>query len=196
MAKKDGAMFSRSLFGYKKADVNEYIRRADAVHSGEISDVSAEKHALEEKLADANGRIAELESMLATERADHKESINKLNAEFHKKSAEAEAREKTIKEKLTESEARVASYLKLADSASSRAESAEAEVSVLSAGLDSSAAEIRVLKAEIEEKNSEIKRLTELEAMARYDSAQKEREAKDEKRKYIMIKRPNIKWFK
>ena len=29
MSKKDGAVFAKSLFGYKKRDVNEYIRLAD-----------------------------------------------------------------------------------------------------------------------------------------------------------------------
>lgn len=196
MAKKDGALFSRSLFGYKKSDVNEYIRRADAVHSNEIIDASSEKRTIEEKLADANARIAELEATIIKERAMHKESVNKLNADFAKNASEAAAREKALRERLAESEARVASYLKLADTASSRADSAEAEVSVLCAGLDATRADMRALEAEIEEKKAEIKRLTELRGVARSAQAQRSREVGENNRKNTSTKRPGLKWFK
>ena len=38
MSKKDGAAFSKSLFGYKKSDVNEFIRTADENNSEKLKE--------------------------------------------------------------------------------------------------------------------------------------------------------------
>ena len=122
MSKKDGAVFSKSLFGYKKRDVNEYIRQSDESNS--------------ETIKDYESRMDELQKVLAAEKDSYESKIEQLNVE---KEAIAEEFQNSIKEyktKLEDSESRCASYLKLADAASMRSEEAENRIAGLSAELE------------------------------------------------------------
>ena len=65
MSKKDGILFSSALFGYKKSDVNDYIKRTDINHSDQLSLLQAENDRLLERAQKAEGRVEELEKMLA-----------------------------------------------------------------------------------------------------------------------------------
>ena len=67
MSKKDGAVFAKSLFGYKKRDVNEYIRLADESHSAKIKEYET--------------RINELEETLSKERASYQSQVKSLSDE-------------------------------------------------------------------------------------------------------------------
>jgi hypothetical protein len=61
MSKKDGTLFSSALFGYRKSDVNDYIRRTDINHADQLSLLQAEKDRLLARAQKAEERVAELE---------------------------------------------------------------------------------------------------------------------------------------
>ena len=65
MSKKDGTLFAIALFGYKKSDVNDFIRRSDAVHANQISLLQSEKERLLERAQNAEARVCELEKIIA-----------------------------------------------------------------------------------------------------------------------------------
>lgn len=188
MSKSNGALFSKALFGYKKSDVNEYIRQADEERSTEISRLKDEILKLENSAEAAQNRIKELESLLEKERASAQSKVRELTEESEKKFAEAKKAQADIFDKLTESESRAISYLKLADSSSQRAESAEAEVTLLSAGLESARLEIQELKSK---NTADAKKISELEAVIG-NYAAKEAVNKAERSKYFVIKRPSL----
>ena len=130
MAKKNGALFSRALFGYKRKDVVEYIRTVDVDHADELSRINSENESLQKKLDASEMLCKELENKLAQEKAFAQESQKKLTLEYEKKLANLNNAVNLQKDKLNDSESRASSYLKLIDSASMRAESAEAELTV------------------------------------------------------------------
>lgn len=167
MSKNNGAVFSKRLFGYKRSDVNEYIRNSDQSHAEEIERINSEKEVLSERLKTAEAKIAELESALEAERLAAEGRIKKLTSDYEKKLNEMNTIQSTYKDKLTESETRASSYLKMADSSSVRAESAEAELTILSAALEDSKNEIISLNKKLEQKEAEASRISELEALAK-----------------------------
>lgn len=191
MAKSKGTLFSKSLIGYKRADVNEYIRQSDEDHADEITELKDEILKLENHVLRAEAKIKELESMLEKERASAAADIRKLTEASNQKLAEAEKTQAQISDKLSETEARATSYLKLADSSSLRAESAEAEVTLLSAGLESARVEIEELKTRNLE---DEKKITELEKIVGRYAAQEEMN-KAERGKYFVIRRPSFMRF-
>ncbi len=65
MSKKDGTLFSTSLFGYKKSDVNDYIKRSDSSHADQISLLRSEKDRLLVRAQNAEARVDELEKIIA-----------------------------------------------------------------------------------------------------------------------------------
>jgi hypothetical protein len=65
MSKKDGTLFSTSLFGYKKSDVNDYIKRSDASHADQIYLLRSENDRLLIRAMNAEARAAELEKIIA-----------------------------------------------------------------------------------------------------------------------------------
>ena len=145
MSKKDGAVFSKSLFGYKKRDVNEYIRQSDESNS--------------ETIKDYESRLDELQKALAAEKDSYEAKIEKLNAEKDAVSEEFQNSIKEYKSKLDDSESRCASYLKLADAASMRAEEFEKRIAVLSAELEIKNSELQILKDTIESHTKQIEKL-------------------------------------
>lgn len=64
MSKKDGTLFSTSLFGYKKSDVNDYIKRSDASHADQILLLRSEYDRLLVRAQNAEARVAELEEII------------------------------------------------------------------------------------------------------------------------------------
>lgn len=191
MSKSNGAMFSKALFGYRKSDVNEYIRQADEAQSNEISRLKDEILKLENTATAAEIRIKDLEAALENERATSAAKFQKLTEETNKKLAEAQKKETAINDKLTESEARASSYLKLADSSSQRAEAAEAEVTRLTTALENAKLEIEELNTG---KTSDAKRISELEKLVG-EYVAKEAADKAERSKYFVIKRPSLMRF-
>lgn len=209
MSKSNGALFSKTLFGYKRTNVNEYIRHADEEHADEISKLKVEILKLENHVGEAESRIKELELVLENERASALSKIKELESKLeservssalkiqelmddsNKKLSEVEKCHAEISNKLSESEARATSYLKLADASSLRAESAESEVALLSAGLESARVELEELK---KNKVADTKKIAELEELVENYTSREELN-KAERRKYFVIKRPSLMRF-
>ena len=82
MSKKDGTLFSSALFGYKKSDVNEYIRLADISHSDQLLLLQAENERLLERAKNAEARIEELENTINLMEIDSQTRIDGLKREF------------------------------------------------------------------------------------------------------------------
>lgn len=164
---QNGTLFSKSLFGYRRKDVIEYIRSVDADHADELSRMNIEKEALRNRLEQAESKITELEDLLNKERLASKEKIKKITLEYDKKIEELINSVATQKDKLTDSENRAASYLKLVDSSSLRAENAEAELAVLSAAIEDYKNEIAELRAKLAEKDAEVKKASDFDALAK-----------------------------
>jgi chromosome segregation ATPase len=174
MSKKDGAVFSKSLFGYKKRDVNEYIRQLDEINS--------------ETIKDYESRMDELQKAFAAEKDSYESKIEQLNVE---KEAIAEEFQNSIKEyktKLEDSESRCASYLKLADAASMRAEEAANRIAGLSAELEIKNSELQILKDTIESHKKQIEKLN--AAISHF--AEREEKEKNESVKYFKFRRPTF----
>ena len=190
MSKKSGALFSKVLFGYKRSDVNEYIRVTDQTRAEELAHVNSEKEVLLEKLHNAETRISELETAVNNERMAAQERIVKLTKEYEKRLSDLSDQHRAFRDKLNESETRASSYLKLVDSSSLRAESAEAELSILSAALDDSKAEIEALNIKIAQKEQEIKRISEIESLAKKMLERNIENADKQKRKAFSIRIP------
>ena len=167
MSKKNGAVFSKRLFGYKKSDVNEYIRNSDQSHAEEIAAINFEKSFLSDKLKSAEAKIAELEVQIESEKAFYESKIKKLTSDYEKKLGEMTTIQSNYAEKLNESESRASSYLKMADSSSVRAESAEAELAIMSAELEDSKNQIEALNKKLAIKEAESVHLSEIEALAK-----------------------------
>ena len=167
MAKKNGALFSRALFGYKRKDVVEYIRTVDVNHADELLRINSETEMIQKKLTASEALCKELENKLAQEKLSAQESQKKLTLEYEKKLAELNNAVNLQKDKLNDSENRASSYLKLIDSSSMRAESAEAELTVLSAAVEDYKAEIADLKTKLADKENELKKSSEFEALAK-----------------------------
>ena len=174
MSKKDGAVFSKSLFGYKKRDVNEYIRQSDESNS--------------ETIKDYESRLDELQKALAAEKDSYEAKIEKLNAEKDAVSEEFLNSIKEYKSKLDDSESRCASYLKLADAASMRAEEFEKRIAVLSAELEIKNSELQILKDTIETNKKQIEKLN--AAISLF--AEREDKEKNESVKYFKFRRPTF----
>ena len=174
MSKKDGAVFSKSLFGYKKRDVNEYIRQSDESNS--------------ETIKDYESRLDELQKALAAEKDSYEAKIEKLNAEKDAVSEEFQNSIKEYKSKLDDSESRCASYLKLADAASMRAEEFEKRIAVLSAELEIKNSELQILKDTIESHTKQIEKLN--AAISLF--AEREDKEKNESVKYFKFRRPTF----
>lgn len=172
MSKKDGAAFSKSFFGYKKSDVNEYIRAADENNSKKIKECEA--------------KINELENTLAEERASGKAEIAKLVEANKLAEKNAEVLKGEYERKYAESEARGAAYLKLTDDANSRAETAEKKISELSSALEEKETEIKDLNDRIKACEKYIEELN--SAVTRY--AMREEAEKREQSRYIKFRRP------
>lgn len=172
MSKKDGAAFAKSLFGYKKRDVNEYIRLADESNS--------------EKIKEYESKINELEATLSDERASYQSQLKNLSDEKDDVTKKAENAKLEFERKLADSEARCASYLKLADAATLRAESAEARVNELSARLEIQQTEMNVLKSKSE---ADEKQISQLNAAIVSLSTFEEKE-RAEKTKFFKLRRP------
>lgn len=174
MSKKDGAVFAKSLFGYKKRDVNEYIRLADENNS--------------EKIKEYEARINELEETLARERISFQSQLKELSDEKEDLTKKAEKAKLEFESKLADSQARCASYLKLADAATLRTESAEARVNELSTQLEIQKTEINALKSKSE---ADEKQISQLNAAIVSLSAIEEKE-RAEKTKFFKLRRPGF----
>jgi chromosome segregation ATPase len=167
MGRKDGALFSKSLFGYKRKDVLEYIRNVDTDYADSLAAVNADKELLQNKLNICENKLEETEELLSAEKAANKELIKNLTLDYEKRLSEINKAYNALKDKLSDSETRASSYLKLIDSSSLRAETAEAELAVLSASIDDYKVEISDLKLKVAEKEAEIKRISEFDAIAK-----------------------------
>lgn len=174
MSKKDGAVFAKSLFGYKKRDVNEYIRLADENNS--------------EKIKEYEAKIHELEETLTRERISFQSQLKELSDEKEDLTKKAEKAKLEFESKLADSQARCASYLKLADAATLRTESAEARVNELSTQLDIQKTEIISLKSKSE---ADEKQISQLNAAIVSLSAIEEKE-RAEKTKFFKLRRPGF----
>lgn len=174
MSKRDGAIFSKSLFGYKKCDVNEYIRLADESSS--------------EKIKEYEARIKELEETLLSERTIHQAEINKLSDELGSAAKNAELAKREFDKKLTEAEERCATYIKLADNASSRAEASELRVTELSCDIERQKEEITTLKGKIDEDTNQIIQLS--AEISRLSAI--EQKEKTSKVRFFKLRRPSF----
>ncbi len=172
MSKKDGAMFSKSLFGYKKCDVNEYIRIADEQSSYKIKDCEA--------------RIKDLEAKLAEEKNASQSEIDRLKNIYEMTVKNTDDLKIEYEAKLAESEARVISYHKLADDANQRAEIAEDKNSELKNVLDEKESKINDLNLRID---ASEKLIAELNATIAHH-VQREENERREQVKYIKLRRP------
>jgi len=85
MSKKDGTLFSSALFGYKKSDVNEYIKRSDISHSDQLSLLQSENNRLLERAKIAEARVQELEKRLGEMEHSSKEQIERVTREYENK---------------------------------------------------------------------------------------------------------------
>ena len=174
MSNKDGAMFSKSLFGYKKRDVNEYIRLADESNS--------------ERLKENEARIKDLEDALLSEKAAHQTDIKNLSDEKESFEKKAEQAKQEFDKKFAESEDRCASYIKLADNATQRAEAAELQVSELSSEIESYKEEIATLKERSNECETQIIQLTaEIARLSVFEEKEKA-----DKVRFFKIRRPSF----
>ena len=167
MSKKNGALFSRSLFGYRSKDVIEYIRTVDAAHADELARMTAEKDDLQLKLNDAEIVIEQTKELMNKELQLSEDKIKRLTSEYDKRIAELTSAMNLQKDKLLNSENRASSYLKLIDSSSMRAENAEAELTILSATIEDYKTQISDLKSKLSEKEDEVKRASEFETLAK-----------------------------
>ena len=174
MSKKDGAIFAKSLFGYKKRDVNDYIRLADESNS--------------EKLKEYEARIKELEDTLSREKATFQSELKKLSDEKNSATENAEKIKLECDNKLADSEARCASYLKLADAASLRADAAENRVNELTAELKLKSIENSSLKAKADADEKQILQLN--STIVSLSNFQDKERA--EKSKFFKLRRPAI----
>ena len=172
MSKKDGAVFAKSLFGYKKRDVNEYIRLADESNS--------------EKVKEYEARINELEETLACERTAYQSQLKELSNEKDDVTKKAEIAKLEFESKLADLQARCASYLKLADATTFRAESAEARVNELSTQLEIQRTEINALKSKSEADEKQISQLN--TAIVKLSAIEEKERA--EKTKFFKLRRP------
>lgn len=186
MSKSNGTLFSKSMFGYKRSDVNNYIRESDESHASEISALKAEIERLSGTVNELEELNKSLEADLAAEKAASKEAIKKLAEESERKLNDAIKAESEVQAKLSESEARATAYLKLADSSAIRAESAETESSILTVSLDEARKEIDQLKLELAEKNEDKKRLAELEEITKRYAARYEEEKEAKKKNPLL----------
>ena len=82
MSKRDGKLFSTALFGYKKSDVNEYIKLSDISHSDQLSLLQAENERLLERAKTAEARIAELENSISLMKIDSQARIDDMKRKF------------------------------------------------------------------------------------------------------------------
>jgi len=167
MAKSQGALFSKSLFGYKCSDVNDYILDIDQKHADELDYLKRENALLNERLMQSEAKNAELSSVLQSERSAFDAKLKNKAWEYKKELETLSSVQNGIKEKLAESEMRASSYLKMADASAMRAESAEAELSILTAVLEDSKAEIKTLQTDLANKDKEIRRISEIETLAK-----------------------------
>ena len=186
MSKTKGTLFSKSMFGYNKSDVNNYLREADESHANQTAALKAEIDDLSTKLNDAEARINNLELELSNQKEASDETIRKLSAESERKLSEAIKAESEARAQLSDSEARATAYLKLADSSAMRAESAETESSILTVSLEEARKEIDQLKVELAEKNEDKKRLAELEEITKRYAARYEEEKEAKKRNPLL----------
>lgn len=187
MSKNKGTLFSKSMFGYKRSDVNNYIRESDELHASEVSALKLENERMSRVIREYEDRISELEAILEKERKNTSDTIRKLTEESERKLSEARKSEDEVQAKLNESEARATAYLKMADSSAIRAESAETESSILSVSLEEARKEIDQLKVELAEKNEDKKRLAELEEITKRYAARYEEE-KEARRKNPILR--------
>lgn len=157
MSKKNGAFFSRTLFGYKRADVNEFIRQSDRSHEDNIVLLTSERDLYEERAINAETRVKELETTLERERNGAKEALKRVSAEYEKKLLASAAEADGMRNRLS---VEVKKSLELI----ARAETAEEKLSSLSAELEAMRAEIEELKQKISEKREEAKKQAELDA--------------------------------
>ncbi len=172
MSKKDGAIFSKSLFGYKKRDVNEYIRLADESNS--------------EKIKEYEARIKELEEAILREKSAYQTDIRNLSNEKESLAKNAERAKQEFEKKLAESEDRCATYIKLADNAAQRAEASELRVADLSSEIERQKSEINMLNAK---SASDEKQIVQLSADIVRLSSVEEKE-RNSKVKFFKLRRP------
>ena len=166
MSKKNGKLFSKSLFGYKCKAVHEYIRSVDEDHADELLRVQNEKTLLQERLSDAEYRVKNAEDRIRQDSINSQKQMSALKSDYESRIAALNSELNSWKEKLEESENRASSYMKLIDSSNTRAEAAEAELTVLSATTDDYKAEIEELKQKLAEKDAELKRVSDFERLA------------------------------
>jgi chromosome segregation ATPase len=167
MSKKNGKLFSKSLFGYKCKDVHEYIRSIDEEHASEISKAQNEKTALQDKLTEAENKIKAAEERIKQDSINAQKQIAAVKADCDSRVASLNESLDQLKERLEESENRASSYIKLIDSSNIRAEAAETELTVLSATAEDYKAEIEELKHKLAEKEAELKRVSDFEKLAK-----------------------------
>lgn len=179
MSKKNGKLFSKALFGYKCKNVHEYIRNTDEEHANELSRVQAEKAQLQDKLTDVEYRLRTAEERIKLDALTAQKQIKDLTADYEARISLLNASLDSYKEKLIDSEGRASSYIKLIDSSNAKAESAEAELTVLSATLDDYKSEIDLLKQKLAEKEIEIKRVSDFEKLTKklIESNQEEKQS-------------------
>ena len=170
MSKKAGTLFSKSLFGYNKRDVNEYIRLAD--------ESSAAKNVEYEE------RIENLQKALEEEKSSSVSEIKGLLEKIETQSKEFELKREELEEKISECEARCATYLKLADAAAFRADNAEKQTEELCALLEARKEEIEKLKSKLDlAEEQSVKLNAEIARMSKG-------EEKADKAKGVSLRRP------
>ncbi len=99
MSKKDGTLFSRALFGYKRSDVNDYIKRLDYNHCDQIALLQSENQRLLERALKAEARIEELEISINAKKSEDKSPrkekvLDSKSAEVDLKHSKTEAQRK------------------------------------------------------------------------------------------------------
>ena len=82
MSKRDGSLFSIALFGYKKSDVNDYIRRTDVSYDDQLSLLRAENARLLERTQKSEARAEELEQLMKKAEEEFADQIAALNEEL------------------------------------------------------------------------------------------------------------------
>lgn len=192
MAKKQGAIFSKSLFGYKCSDVNNYILYTDQKHVDELDCLKKENALLNERLIQSEAKNMELSAALQAERSAFDVKLKNKTLEYKQELETLSSVQNGIREKLAESEMRASSYLKMADASAMRADSAEAELSILTAVLEDSKAEIKTLQSDLAKKDKEIRRISEIETLAKTIINQDLRKETNKNSKGSLIKFPWI----
>lgn len=92
MSKKDGKLFSRAFFGYKRSDVNNYIKQSDVSFNDQLTLLRSENERLLERALNAEAKAAELEGELKSMKAEGRQVASESRKGADPAAAKSESR--------------------------------------------------------------------------------------------------------